>query len=67
MRTTLDLDDQAMSQAMAASGRRTKTAVVNEALRRYAQRRKLREFRKLRGKVKWEGDLDLLRKRIARS
>jgi Arc/MetJ family transcription regulator len=67
MRTTLDLDERALAQALAASGGGTKTAVVNEALREYARRRKLRGFLSLRGKVKWEGDLDQLRKRSARA
>ena len=63
MRTTLNLDDQALASAMKASGARTKTAVINEALRDYARRRGLRRLLKFGGKFRWEGNLDALRKR----
>ena len=66
MRTTLDLDDQAVEQAMKLSPGMTKTAVIEEALREYARRRSLARFRDLRGKFQWEGNLDELRGRTAR-
>ena len=67
MRTTLDLDDEALRAAMEASAGRTKTAVINEALRDYARRRKLRRLLKFEGKLRWEGNLDSLRKRRGRT
>ncbi len=66
MRTTLDLDEKALAAAMAVNSGRTKTAVINEALRDYARRRRLRGLLKLRGKLRWEGDIDALRKRRGR-
>ncbi|MEP0775855.1 MAG: type II toxin-antitoxin system VapB family antitoxin [Acidobacteriota bacterium] len=63
MRTTLNLDDRALAEAMAVSGGRTKTEVINEALRRFARSRRRRRLLALRGKVEWEGDLDSLRGR----
>ncbi|MGH9400294.1 MAG: type II toxin-antitoxin system VapB family antitoxin [Thermoanaerobaculia bacterium] len=63
MRTTLDLDEKALVAAMAVGSGRTKTAVINEALRDYARRRRLRALLKFAGKLRWEGDLDALRKR----
>ena len=63
MRTTLNLDDEAMEAAMKAAPGRTKTDVINDALREYARRRRLRELLKFRGKVRWEGNLDELRER----
>ena len=65
MRTTLDLDDDAVEGAMKVSGGKSKTAVINEALRDYARRRRLRGFLKFAGKMRWEGNLDTLRKRKA--
>jgi Arc/MetJ family transcription regulator len=67
MRTTLDLDEDALAAAMEAGAGRTKTAVINEALRDYARRRKLRRLLKFEGKFRWEGSLDSLRKRRGRS
>lgn len=66
MRTTLDLDEKALAAAMAVSSGRTKTAVINEALRDYARRRRLRGLLKFRGRLRWDGDLDKLRKRRVR-
>lgn len=66
MRTTLNLDDEAMAKAMAVSPGRTKTDVINRALREYARRRRLRGLLDYQGKVRWEGDLDELRGRTPR-
>jgi Arc/MetJ family transcription regulator len=66
MRTTLNIDDEALSRAVQSSRGKTKTDVINEALREYVRRRSLRGYLKLRGKVRWEGDLDSLRERTSR-
>ena len=63
MRTTLNIDDDALQAAMAVAPGKTKTAVINEALLEYARRRRLADLRSLRGKVRWEGNLNDLRKR----
>jgi Arc/MetJ family transcription regulator len=66
MRTTLNIDDDGLSEAMDVSPGQTKTAVINEALREYARRRRVRSLLDLRGCGPWEGNLDDLRKRKAR-
>ena len=63
MRTTLNIDDEALDAALAVSGGLTKTEVINEALRRYARARRRRELLALKGRVVWEGDVDALRER----
>lgn len=63
MRTTLNLDDEAMRSAMSFANGRTKTEVVNEALRRFARAKRRLELLDLQGKVQWEGNIDELRKR----
>jgi len=63
MRTTLNLDDVALEAAMKVSGGRTKTEVVNEALRRFALAKRRRQLLDFRGKVEWIGNVDDLRKR----
>jgi Arc/MetJ family transcription regulator len=63
MRTTLNIDDEALQAAMRFAEGRTKTEVINEALRRFARARRRRQLLQLKGKVEWEGDLDSLRKR----
>ena len=63
MRTTLNIDDEALQAAMKFSGGRTKTEVINEALRRFVRAKKRLRLLDLRGKVEWEGDIETLRKR----
>lgn len=63
MRTTLNLDDEALASAMKVASGKTKTDVINEALREYARRRRVQEFLEFKGKIPWEGDLDQLRGR----
>ena len=67
MRTTLDLDEQAIQAAMSAEPGRSRTALINDALRDFARRRRIARFADLRGSFRWEGDLDELRKRRAAS
>jgi antitoxin ParD1/3/4 len=63
MRTTLNIDEDALTKAMSAAPGKTKTDVINEALREFVRRRKIREFLKFEGKMQWEGDIDALRGR----
>lgn len=63
MRTTLNLDEGALAGAMKVSPGKTKTDVINEALREYARKRRLQELLSFEGKMAWEGDLDELRGR----
>jgi len=65
MRTNIDIDDRLMEEAMKSSGSRTKRAVVEAGLRLLIQTRSQDSIRKLRGKVKWEGDLE--RSRLGRT
>jgi len=58
MRTNIDIDDKLMRQAMRSSGARTKRAVVEEGLRLLIQTRGQRSIRRLRGRVRWDGDLE---------
>ena len=61
MRTNIDINDDLMRQAMRSSGARTKRAVVEEALRLLIQTKRQTSIRRLRGKVAWEGDLNVSR------
>lgn len=61
MRTNIDIDDKLMKQAMKATGTVTKRAAVDAALRKVVQLKAQEGIKRLRGKVKWEGDLDAMR------
>jgi len=61
MRTNIEIDDRLMDEAMKSTGSRTKRAAVEAGLRLLIQTRAQTSIRKLRGKVKWEGDLRISR------
>lgn len=61
MRTNIVIDDELMAKALKASGLNTKKDVVEQGLRLIIQRSHQQSIRELRGKLKWEGDLDELR------
>lgn len=61
MRTNVEIDDELMRQAMKASGKSTKKAAVEEALRLVVQLKRQAGISKLFGKVRWEGNLDEMR------
>ena len=58
MRTNIDIDDRLMRQAMRHSGAATKKATVEAGLRLLVETHGQAAIRRLRGKVRWEGDLD---------
>lgn len=61
MRTNIVIDDQLMDQAIHLSGLETKKAVVEQALKLYIQLLQQAAIRELRGKLRWDGDLDQMR------
>ena len=62
MRTNIDIDDDLMRAAMRASAAPTKRAAVEQGLRLLIDVRAQRAIRRLRGQVKWTGDLDASRR-----
>lgn len=61
MRTNIVIDDKLMSVALKASGLNTKKAVVEEGLRLLVKVKNQSKLKKLRGKLKWEGNLEKMR------
>jgi len=64
MRTTLDLPDRLVQDAMKASHQRTKTAVIISALQELVRKSRLQGLRDFKGRVDLDIDLDALRKRV---
>jgi Arc/MetJ family transcription regulator len=58
VRTNIDIDDRLMRQAMQRSGAPTKKAAVEAGLRLLVETHAQGSIRRLRGKVRWEGDLN---------
>ena len=61
MRTNIDIDENLIQEAMKLTGITTKKAAVEEALRQMVSLKKQARLKDLRGKLKWEGNLDEMR------
>jgi Arc/MetJ family transcription regulator len=61
MRTNIEIDDALMREAMEAAGMTTKKATVEAGLRLLIATGAQAGIRQLRGRVKWEGNLDVSR------
>ncbi len=61
MRTNIVIDDKLMNDALKATGITTKKEAVEEGLKLLIIRNKQQGIRKLRGKLKWKGNLDEMR------
>lgn len=61
MRTNIEIDDRLIKDTLKITGLRTKREVVELALRELLRLRRQGDFRKLRGKIDWQGDLEEMR------
>lgn len=61
MRTNIVIDDQLMSDTLRLTGLQTKKEAVEEGLKTLIRLKKQGELRKLRGKLRWEGNLNDMR------
>lgn len=57
MRTNIVIDDRLMKDALKATGLKTKKEAVELGLQTLVQLKQQADIRKLRGKLKWEGNL----------
>jgi Arc/MetJ family transcription regulator len=62
MRTTVVIDDELIREALRLTGAKAQREVVELALRTLVRLNKQSEIRKFRGKLKWQGDLDAMRR-----
>ena len=61
MRTNIVIDDRLMKETLRLTGLTTKREAVELGLRTLVRLRKQADIRRLRGKLKWEGDLARMR------
>ena len=62
MRTNIDIDDDLMAKAIKFSKNKTKKEIINTALEAYVKYQMRLQILSLRGKVKWVGNLDKMRR-----
>jgi Arc/MetJ family transcription regulator len=63
MRTTLNLNDNLLEEAMKLSGEKTKTSVIHRALTDYIRTARMKGILDYAGKLDLKIDLDVLRGR----
>ena len=63
MRTNIEIDDTLMAEALSATGLSTKKETVELGLKILIKLNKQASIRALRGKLKWEGNLEEIRSR----
>jgi Arc/MetJ family transcription regulator len=61
MRTNIVIDDKLMRETLKATGLKTKREAVELGLRTLLRLRRQAEIRRYRGKLDWQGDLDVMR------
>ena len=61
MRTNIEIDDRLMQKAMRSAKTRTKRATVEAGLRLLVRTHGQGSVRRLRGKIQWQGDLEVSR------
>ena len=64
MRTNIEIDDELMNKALKYSKLKTKKEIINEALNEYVKYQMRLRLLSLKGKVKWVGDLDKMRRNV---
>jgi Arc/MetJ family transcription regulator len=62
VRTNIMIDDELMAETLRATGITTKREAVETGLRTLLRLSRQAEIRRFRGKLKWDGDLDQMRR-----
>ena len=60
-RTNIDLDDRLVEEGLRVFKCKTKKELIHLALKELVKGEKRKEILKLRGRLKWEGDLEEMR------
>ena len=63
MRTTLDLPESLINEAMALTHINTKTDLIKTALQNLIQKEKIKDLKQYFGKINLDIDLDAMRRR----
>ncbi len=61
-RTVIDIEDKLLKKAQKLTGINKKVEIVNYAIRKLVEQKEIEKILELKGKVKWEGNLEEMRK-----
>ena len=62
MRTNIVIDDDLIAEVLKLTGLKTKREAVEQGLQTLLRLKKQEQIRKYRGKLRWSGDLDSMRR-----
>ncbi|MBI5101518.1 MAG: type II toxin-antitoxin system VapB family antitoxin [Nitrospirae bacterium] len=60
-RTVIDLEDDVLKKAQKLTGIQKKVDIVNFALKKLVEQKEIEKILTLKGKVKWDGNLEEMR------
>ena len=63
MRTTIDIPEELMKEAMKVTNSSTKTELIKIALKNIIQKNKIKSLKKYKGKIDLSNDLNIIRSR----
>jgi len=63
LRTTLDIPEKLIKEAMAVTGAKTKSQLIKDALEQQIRSAKIKKLVSFKGKIDLDVDLDILRGR----
>lgn len=61
-RTVIDIEDKLLKKAQKLTGINKKVEIVNYAIRRLVEQKEIEKILDLKGKIKWEGNFEEMRK-----
>ena len=61
-RTVIDIEDDLMEKAKKLTGINKKVDIVNYAIKKLVEQKEIEKILELRGNIKWEGNLEEMRK-----
>lgn len=61
-RTVIDIEDEMMKKAQRLTGMKKKVDIVNFAIKQLVEQKEIEKILNLRGKIKWEGNLEEMRR-----
>jgi Arc/MetJ family transcription regulator len=62
VRTNVVIDDKLMNRVLKSGGYRTKKAAIESGLKLLIQVNSQKKLRALKGKIRWDGDLEAMRR-----
>jgi Arc/MetJ family transcription regulator len=62
MRTNIVIDDDLMKEVLKLTGLKTKREAVEQGLKTLLRLKRQEQIKDYRGKLRWEGDLDAMRR-----